>query len=294
VGVRTQGSAALRAFPGWARALGLDGELKAIDIPLDAPGDAYRKLVACVRASADVDGVVVTAHKARLFKEASADIDELDEMAALCREISVIRRDGDRLIGSAIEPRSVGCTLREMIEPTANCPELLVFGAGGTATAILAYFYAIGAELVAPKVVHVVDVLPERAAALRDSVARWSRNLRVETPTPAEAVSTMKDLRQGSLIVNASGLGKDRAGSPVPLPALWPRRAVVWDLNYRGDLAFLMDAKSAATARCLQVHDGWRLFLHGWSEALGCIRTRRLSRTEFDQLERVASVVVRE
>ena len=42
-----------------------------------------------------------------------------------------------------------------------------------------------------------------------------------------------------SLIVNATGLGKDRPGSPASRQVRFPASSVVWDLNYRGDLRFL-------------------------------------------------------
>ena len=41
-----------------------------------------------------------------------------------------------------------------------------------------------------------------------------------------------------SLVVNASGLGKDRPGSPLPDGAPFPRHGVAWELNYRGERLF--------------------------------------------------------
>jgi shikimate dehydrogenase len=100
-------------------------------------------------------------------------------------------------------------------------------------------------------------------------------------------VSSLPSRRQASRL-NATGLGKDGAGSPLPCPAPWPRGALVWDLNYRGALRFLEDARRVAGELGLRVHDGWRLFLYGWSEALGCILGRRLSEVEFTALEHAA------
>ena len=72
----------------------------------------------------------------------------------------------------------------------------------------------------------------------------------------------------GSLIVNATGLGKDRAGSPITYRTRFPPRSVVWELNYRGELEFLHQARAQAGNLGLQVHDGWQLFCHGWAAAL--------------------------
>lgn len=291
VGVRTEGSAAVAAFPEWMRALHLDGALDTIDLPLDAPGDAYRRLVERLRETLDVRGMVVTAHKARLFEEASAELDGLDEPARLCREVSVIRRSGDRLVGSAIEPTSVARALAGIVPP-AHWAEtggrILAFGAGATTTALMVHLYAQGDDTDAPSVVSLVDVRAERAAALRECLERWRPGLKVLTPTPEEAIAVLRDLPPGSLVVNGTGLGKDRPGSPLPSPAPWPRGALVWDLNYRGELAFLEDARRAADRLGIEVHDGWGLFLHGWSEALGCILGRRLSEAEFTALGHAA------
>ena len=39
---------------------------------------------------------------------------------------------------------------------------------------------------------------------------------------------------------------------------------IVWEVNYRGELEFLKQALRQRTGRALQVHDGWRYFIHGW------------------------------
>lgn len=48
----------------------------------------------------------------------------------------------------------------------------------------------------------------------------------------------------------------------------FPRGAVVWELNYRGDLGFLSVAERREQVDRLSVHDGWQLFCHGWAAAL--------------------------
>ena len=69
----------------------------------------------------------------------------------------------------------------------------------------------------------------------------------------------------GSLIVNATGMGKDRPGAPITAAVRFPRAAIAWDLNYRGELEFLAIAR--ATGHVI-VHDGFEYFLHGWAAAL--------------------------
>jgi shikimate 5-dehydrogenase len=77
--------------------------------------------------------------------------------------------------------------------------------------------------------------------------------------------------RPGSLIVNATGLGKNRPGSPVTGAVRFPERAAVWELNYRGDLQLLRAARAQRATRDLTVHDGWSLFCHGWASALTAV-----------------------
>jgi shikimate dehydrogenase len=72
----------------------------------------------------------------------------------------------------------------------------------------------------------------------------------------------------GSLVINATGMGKDQPGSPLTGAVRFPTGAVVWDLNYRGDLDFLRQARAQAGAAGLTVEDGWRYFIHGWSEVI--------------------------
>jgi shikimate 5-dehydrogenase len=91
--------------------------------------------------------------------------------------------------------------------------------------------------------------------------------------------------------VNATGLGKDRPGSPLPGDALFPLGAVVWEFNYRGTLEFLAQARAQEDERGLTVVDGWRYFLHGWSQVIAEIFDLDLPAERLDQLADAAEVV---
>ncbi len=75
-------------------------------------------------------------------------------------------------------------------------------------------------------------------------------------------------LRPGSLVINATGLGKDAPGSPLTSAAIWPERGIAWDFNYRGDLLFLQQARAQQQRRKLQIEDGWVYFVHGWTRVM--------------------------
>jgi shikimate 5-dehydrogenase len=78
-------------------------------------------------------------------------------------------------------------------------------------------------------------------------------------------------LPPGSLVVNATGLGKDAPGSPLTHEAIFPEAGYAWDFNSRGDLHFLAQARAQQAGRRLHVEDGWTYFIHGWAQALAAI-----------------------
>lgn len=42
----------------------------------------------------------------------------------------------------------------------------------------------------------------------------------------------------------------------------------MWEFNYRGSLEFLAQAREQEADRDLIVIDGWRYFIHGWSQVI--------------------------
>jgi shikimate 5-dehydrogenase len=295
VGIATTGSAALTAFPAWAKILRLDAVLEGVDLPPDADAAVYRELVEHVGSSPDLLGAVVTAHKAKLFQHAAALIDEVDDSARLCREVSVISRRNGVSIGTAIDPASVRRTLAAML-PAGHWrdrrADLFCFGAGGTASAIMVALFANAQSLAGrPRRVVATDIDRRRLDNLRALLGQIAPDVPVELRLSEDRAVTGAELAEaapGSLIVNATGLGKDRPGAPIALPAQWPPDAVVWDLNYRGQLLFLRDAEAQKSARGLRVHDGWALFLHGWTEALGELIGRAITPGELARMGRAA------
>jgi len=63
-------------------------------------------------------------------------------------------------------------------------------------------------------------------------------------------------------------MGKDTPGSPVTDAGVFPRDGLVWELNYRGELDFLHQARRQEADRGLTVHDGWAYFIHGWTSVI--------------------------
>ena len=112
----------------------------------------------------------------------------------------------------------------------------------------------------------------------------------VPTPRPEDNDAVMRTLPPGSLVVNATGLGKDAPGSPITDAAPFPDRGTAWDFNYRGDLVFLDQARRQSVDRHLHVEDGWRYFIHGWLAVIAEVfhRTIPVSGPGFEELCAIA------
>jgi shikimate 5-dehydrogenase len=110
------------------------------------------------------------------------------------------------------------------------------------------------------------------------------------TPEPTDNDAVVAAASSGSVVVNATGLGKDRPGSPLTDDARFPTASIAWDFNYRGDLVFLDQARAQAEAATLSVVDGWLYFVHGWSRVVNEVFHLDLptSGPEFDRLSELA------
>ena len=78
----------------------------------------------------------------------------------------------------------------------------------------------------------------------------------------------MSQLKPHSMVIDATGLGKDAPGSPITNAAQFPTGGLAWDFNYRGNLVFLDQARAQARTRQLIVEDGWVYFIHGWTRVV--------------------------
>ena len=115
----------------------------------------------------------------------------------------------------------------------------------------------------------------------------------VHTPFPEITDKVLCRLEPGSLVINATGLGKDAPGSPLTDAARWPENGIAWDFNYRGDLVFLRQARAQQKARHLQVEDGWIYFIHGWTRVIAEVFHVDIptSGPQFDEIVRIAASV---
>jgi shikimate dehydrogenase len=299
IGVTTGSSSIMKVFPRWARVLDLgEVRLKGRDLPLEAEPDLYRLAVEQIRSDPLSMGALVTTHKIKLLAAARDLFEELDPYARLCEEVSCISKRDGRVIGHAKDPITAGRSLRALLGPTyfgRTGGEVLCLGAGGAGTAISVYLMSGQTPADPPGRIVMVDKSQESLDALRRVHGRLGRSSTeieyVENADPAENDELLAGLPPGSLIVNATGMGKDVPGSPMTDSARFPERSVVWELNYRGELDFLCQARRQERTRDLRVEDGWLYFLHGWSEVIAEVFHVELTPERFELLSGEAGAI---
>jgi shikimate 5-dehydrogenase len=297
IGVTTGRSSINRVFPKWAERLGLgDCALRGMDFPLDDAPENYRAAIDFIRRDPLSLGALITSHKVAVFAACRDQFDVLDPLTVALGEVgSVFKRDG-RLHGRAVDPITGGHALGKLLarDPARALTEALVLGAGGAGSALAWRLANAPGGNGRPSRLHVADRSPVRLEHVRRLHATWPGAV----PLAVHHVSDVKqadallaDLPAQSLIVNATGLGKDAPGSPLSPAAEFPRGARIWEFNYRGDLTFLEQARAQAAARDLRVEDGWTYFLHGWAQVIGDVFGRDLPTDGpvFDELGKIAA-----
>jgi shikimate dehydrogenase len=268
VGVSTSKSFVHRVFPSWLKIIGRDAKLRGVDINLNSPRDVYRNVVRQIESSENLLGALVTSHKANIFDQAADIFSVVGPYARALREVGVIYKQGTQLTCDATDPFSTRKVLNELLSRgywSQSAAHALILGSGGAGIA-LAYAILADAED-SPSQVLMTDVDPARVDVVKSVMAPFVSNGRLNAVVVHgnDTDTLMAKLPEGSLIVNATGLGKDRPGSPISSRAHFPRRSIVWEFNYRGDLQFLQMAKSQAEHENLTVEDGWNYFIYGWA-----------------------------
>ena len=277
-GVSTGASSSMRMFGTWTAALGVDNAtIRGIDLPLGTDLSAHRAAVVRLKEDPDARGALVTSHKLAVVRAASDLIDHLTPEAQLCGEVSALYKRDGQLWGHACDPANCGTAMRHFLGTRwwQNYPEaqVLLLGGGGAAVAMLVHLLTQARSR--PQSVTIVEKRPDNLAHCQ----KVARNLEahgmglkfVLNSDPKTSDTLVQALPPGSLVINATGMGKDLPGSPVTDSVRYPFKGAVWELNYRGERPFLHQARAQADARHLTVVDGWHYFLYGWSSVMGLV-----------------------
>ncbi|MDR1286655.1 MAG: shikimate dehydrogenase [Treponema sp.] len=273
IGVTTGQSSIMKVFPKWAGALGIDAEIRGIDLPPHAPAEEYRKVVDFLKNDPLSLGALVTTHKIDLYRACRDMFDYADPYAEKLGEVSSLSKHGSEFRAHAKDPISSGMALERFVPPrfwADHGGEVLLLGAGGSSLAMSLYFSREDAAGNIPSRITIANRSEGRLVSAKAALAGLNHvNLQfVHNPVPKDNDILVAALPPFSLVVNATGLGKDAPGSPTTNAVSYPRNSLVWEINYRGDLLFMRQAMAQEKEKSLHVEDGWNYFIYGWTQVI--------------------------
>ncbi|MEO0563429.1 MAG: shikimate dehydrogenase [Chloroflexota bacterium] len=298
VGVTTGKSAINDVFPLWMNVLGFPQVvLEGIDHPIHDNSESYRQTVAQIKYDPNSLGGLVTTHKLDLFSAAEDMFDYLDPYAQITRELSSISKRDGQLCGHAKDPITAGLSLDSIIFSNyfgETGGDVLCLGAGGSAMATLLHLINKPDSSDRPGRFVAVDRSQGRLDHMHNMVKKYETDIDVHYVLNSEPTKNdvlMAQMADHSVVINATGMGKDIPGSPITDGAFFPQNGVAWEFNYRGERDFMHQALNQAEARNLIVEDGWVYFIHGWSQVIFEVLDIQLTPEIFQQLDEAASSV---
>ncbi len=297
IGVTTGKSSIMKVFPRWAAHLGISPRIAGIDCKWHDAPEVYRNVVRFIKSDPLSLGALVTTHKIDLLNACRDLFDELDHYAELTGEISSISKRGTALAGHAKDPITSGLSLDAFLPSdhwAKTGAEVFSIGAGGSSIALTVHLMEKCAPENRPSRIVVSNRSLPRLEEMKHIHAKVNPGIPVEyhhCPIPENNDALVNALKPGSLVINATGLGKDAPGSPLTNSARFPMDGYAWDFNYRGDLVFLEQARRQAEGRRLHVEDGWIYFIHGWTQVIAEVFHLDIptSGPGFDELSQIAA-----
>ena len=285
----------MKVFPRWAKALNLkDAIIRGIDFKPHSDPEAYREAVQFIKEDPLSLGALVTTHKIDLYNSCKDLFDYIDPFAAQLGEISCISKKDGRFRAHAKDPISSGLALEAFVPENYwkdHNGEVLLLGAGGASLAMSVYLTQKKFGDNVPKKI----IIANRSLPRLQEAKRILEHLNEKTtfefilnPVPEDNDKTLASLPPHSLIVNATGLGKDGPGSPLTDACQFPKDSLVWEINYRGDLVFKDQANSQKKEKNLYVEDGWIYFIHGWTQVVSEVFHVSIEGKILDQMSELA------
>ena len=294
IGVTTGQSSIMRVFPKWAEALGLDAVMKGIDLPLHAPAEMYREVTEFLKNDPLSLGALVTTHKLDLFHACRDMFDYVDPFAQQLEEVSSLSKKNGKFCAHAKDPISSGLALEAFVPQNYwkdHGGEVLILGAGGSSLAMTMYFTQEKFEGNIPSRITIANRSQPRLDSAREVLYNRAEQTELRfllSPTPADNDALVAALPPHSLVINATGLGKDAPGSPTTDAVQYPEDCLVWEINYRGNLLFKEQAEKQAAEKRLHVEDGWTYFIHGWTQVIEEVFHIKLDAADLARLSDIA------
>jgi len=298
IGVTTSKSSIMKVFPLWMKVLGREEVvMEGIDCKIHDEPEAYRRAVAQIKYDPLSLGALVTTHKIDLLNAARDMFEYLDPYAEITGEVSSISKLDGRLEGHAKDPLTSGASLDAIIGKdyfARTQGDLLSFGAGGSAIATLLHLINKKDKGDRPRRFTFVNRSQGRLDHAKEMVGSLETDIEIEyiqNSDPAVNDKIMEKFPPHSIIINATGMGKDTPGSPITWDGRFPMNAIAWEFNYRGELDFMHQALAQVESRKVVVEDGWIYFVHGWTQVVAQVLHFDLTPELFDRLNQAASTV---
>jgi shikimate 5-dehydrogenase len=298
IGVTTGQSSINRVFPLWMDILGCpEVVLEGIDCQIHDEAQAYRQAVAQIKFDPLSLGALVTTHKIDLYNAAKDMFDYFDPYAETTGEISSISKLDGRLEGHAKDPITAGLSMDHIVGEDyfgRTGGHVLCLGAGGSAVATLLHLISQENKGDRPDKFICINRSKPRLDHMQAMVTQINTDIEVQTihnSDPRVNDTLMSRLPNGSIVINATGMGKDHPGSPITDEGLFPQNGIAWEFNYRGELDFMHQALRQTASRSLIVEDGWVYFVYGWSQVIAQVLHFEITPELFDQLDKSASTI---
>jgi shikimate 5-dehydrogenase len=296
IGVTTSKSSIMKIFPSWMKEIDRpDITLKGIDLKIHDKPENYRQAVAQIKYDNNSLGALVTTHKMDLYSAAEDMFDYFDDYASLLNEVSSISKNNGRLEGHAKDPISSGLAFEHIVEKdyfTNTNAHLLIFGAGGSSIAIILYMLTKRKFDDKPGKIIVVNRSQPRLDHLIEIIQKIHTCIPIEyicNQNPRVNNRIMSSLPPYSVVINATGMGKDTPGSPVTDRGLFPEKGIAWEFNYRGELNFMHQAEKQIDSRGVKVEDGWMYFIYGWTQVISQVLHLEIKGRLFDRFVDIAN-----
>jgi shikimate 5-dehydrogenase len=298
IGVTTTKSSIMKVFPLWMKILGREEViLEGVDCKIHDDPEVYRQAVAQIKYDPNSLGALVTTHKIDLLNAARDMFEYLDPYAVITGEVSSISKLDGRLEGHAKDPLTSGASLDAIIDPgyfAKTQGNVLCFGAGGSGVATLLHLINKKDKDDRPEKFTFVNRSQGRLDHAREMVGSLSTDIEIDyicNSDPLVNDMILETFPPHSIIINATGMGKDTPGSPVTWQGKFPLHSIAWEFNYRGELDFLRQSLAQVESRQVRVEDGWLYFVHGWTQVVAQVLHFDLTPVLFDQMNLAASTV---
>jgi shikimate 5-dehydrogenase len=298
IGVTTTKSSIMKVFPMWMKVLDRpEIVIEGIDLKIHDAPEVYRTATAQIKSDPLSLGALVTTHKIDLLQAARDMFEYLDPYAEICGEVSSISKLDGRLEGHAKDPITAGLSLDAIIGDGyfgRTRGEVLCFGAGGSGVATALHLINKKNPADRPARFVFTNRSQWRLDHAKAMVEQLNTDITFEfhcSEDPHINDRLMENMPPYSIVINATGMGKDTPGSPITDNAKFPQKGIAWEFNYRGELDFLHQAEAQQASRQLTVEDGWLYFVHGWTQVVAQVLHIKLTPELFDQLEKVAGSV---